>query len=602
MGSMLHFLGVNIEESFDNLNLTHPDLVESVHRQYVAAGAELIETNTFSANRNQLGRAGLVESAREINLAGARLARQCASSNVYVAGSVGPLGKSLEADSQLRASEQAEAFREQIEALVEGNVDLILLETFSDLDEISIAFRAARELCDLPVICQMAFTNELHTLAGVSALDALRTLEMLGADVVGGNCGAGPNALVKVMENIAGETDLPLSAFPNASYPQYADGRYFFVGDPEYLADGAARLAETGANLIGGCCGTTPAHIRAMAQRLAYRFVRPRRKLVSVAVAEQETVAPAEPQLPDFLQKVGREPVVIVELDPPRGLVWQPLVEGAKTLAQAGTDAISVAENSLASIRMSSMVMGHFIQRDAGIPAIVHITCRDRNLLGQQSELMGASELGIRYVLAITGDPVSMGGVLGATSVYDTNSFGLIEMLTQLNRGESVTGRSLGRRADFIVAGGFNPNVRKLEGEVKRLSKKVERGATFALTQPVYDAAKVPEIYDQTSHLGIPIFLGVLPLYSARNCEFLHNEVPGIRIPDGVRKRMVEASEGDAWKVGIEICAQFIGDVLNMVPGVYIVPPFGRHEMALPLVKLVKSGVPTGAVKGSPLR
>jgi len=589
MGSMLHSLGVHAEECFENLNLTRPELVERVHREYICAGAQLIETNTFAANRYRLARAGLGDKVREINLAGVRLARRCAPREVFVAGAVGPLGKSADGDSQPAIAEQAAAFREQVEALAEGGVDVIILETFSDLGEITIALQAVRESCDLPVVCQMAFTNELRTFGGISALEALRALDALGADVIGGNCGAGPNALVKVIESIAGETDRPLSAFPNASLPQYADGRYLFVGDPDYLGESALRLAEAGANLIGGCCGTTPAHIQAMAQRLTNRSLRPRRKRVAVIPPAPRAETPPPSPLPDFLAKVGKEKVIIVELDPPRGLVWQPVVEGARLLAQAGADAISVAENSLASIRLSSVVMGHFVQEEAHLPAIVHITCRDRNLLGQQSELMGAHELGIRYILAITGDPVSMGGVLGATSVYDTNSFGLIEMLKQLNNGESITGSPLGRPTEFIIGCGFNPNARKLEVEVKRLAKKVERGATFALTQPVFDADLVPRIYELTAFLEIPIFLGVLPLYNARNCEFLHNEVPGIRIPQTVRERMAAAAPEEAWKVGVEICAELIEKVLDLVPGVYIVPPFGRYKSALPLVTSVRT-------------
>lgn len=588
MGSMLHSLGIPADASFDSLNLTQPDLVSRVHRDYVAAGAQLIETNTFSANRNKLATYGKDDQVREINLAGARLARESSPDGTWIAGSVGPLGKSLSLERQWSEAEQLESFWEQITALAEGEVDLIVLETFSDLEEIKVALRAARTACGLPVVCQMAFTNELRTMAGVGALQAFRALEGAEADVVGGNCGAGPSALLKVMEQISGTTTL-LSAFPNASYPQYEDGRYFFVGSPDYLAASAERLVNVGVNLIGGCCGTTPDHIRAIAERLQNRKPATRQMRIAVRVAESPTAAePVVPRPVNFLDKVGKEPVCIVELDPPRGLVWEPIVRGAKKLAEAGTDAISVAENSLASIRMSSMVMGHFIQRDAGVPAIVHCTCRDRNLLGQQSELMGASALGIRFILAITGDPVSMGGVLGATSVYDTNSFGLIEMLSKLNEGENVAGSPLGENADFTIGAGFNPNVRNLDVEIKRLTKKVANGATFAMTQPVFDAHRVPLIYEKTAHLGIPVFLGVLPLYSARNTEFLHNEVPGIRIPDIVRERMRDAPVEDAYKVGIEIAAELIENVLEFTPGIYIIPPFAKHELALPLVEVVK--------------
>ncbi|MBI3921126.1 MAG: bifunctional homocysteine S-methyltransferase/methylenetetrahydrofolate reductase [Armatimonadetes bacterium] len=588
MGSMLHSLGIPAEASFESLNLSQPDLVAKVHEEYVAAGAQLIETNTFGANRNKLASYGQEDQTREINLAGARLARGKASAGILVAGSVGPLGKTLKLERQLTDSEQLDSFREQITALAEGGVDLVMLETFSDLDEIALALRATRAVCDLPVVCQMAFTNELRTMGGVGASQALRALEEAGAEVVGGNCGAGPRALIKVIEQISGTTNKPLSAFPNASYPRYEEGRYFFVGSAQYLADSAEQLANLGVNLIGGCCGTTPDHIRAMAQRLRDRTPAARPQPVRVSVAEVTTAEPDAPGHANFLDKVGKETVCIVELDPPRGLLWGPVVEGARKLAEAGTDAISVAENSLASIRMSSMVVGHFIQRDAGLPAIVHCTCRDRNLIGQQSELMGASALGIRLLLAITGDPVSMGGVLGATSVYDTNSFGLIDMISKLNQGENLAGSPLGRRTDFIIGAGFNPNVRKMEVEIKRLAKKVANGAVFAMTQPVFNAERVRSMYERTAHLGIPIFLGVLPLYSARNTEFLHNEVPGIRIPDEVRQRMREASPDEASKTGIEIAAELIVEVLDVAPGIYIIPPFSKHELALPLVEVVK--------------
>jgi len=588
MGSYLHAQGVPLETRFEALNLSNPALVRRVHSDYIAAGARFIETNTFGANRNKLSAAQLGDQTRSINLAGVRLAREVAPADVFVFGSVGPLGKSNLGDEYDKES----IFREQIAALAEGGVDGFILETFTDLDELLIALRVARRVSDLPVIAQMAFYTRGGKASGVDAHRVVRELEAHGADVLGGNCGpSGPLELSKVIKTIAQLTEKPLSAFPNASYPRYVEGRFIYANNADYFAQLALDLVDAGVNLIGGCCGTTPEHIWTIAQRLGER-----RRPATRLLLPPERREPAPPRRkrtrlevvapPNFLTANTHPVNIIVEVDPPRGLNVQKAIRVSATLRELGANAVSIAENQLASVRMSSFALSHLIQQETGITAICHCTCRDRNLLGQQSELMGAAVLGIRHILAITGDPISLDGT-GGTSVFDTNSFGLIELLARLNRGENMRGESIGRATEFVIGAGVNPNRSRMEGEIRRLEKKAALGATFAMTQPPASREMIFELREMTRHIPAEVFVGILPLVSYRNAEFLHNEVPGIRLADDIRERMRLAS--DPIREGITIAQEHIDATMEAgFRGIYIIPMLGKYEMAFELVRYIR--------------
>ena len=590
MGTMLQARGVPWNANFDLLNLTHPEVVSAIHAAYAGAGAQVVETNTFGGNRNKLGRVGEADKVREANLAGARLAREAVPDRVYVAGAMGPFGRVDAEAGEVTGGEMEAAFREQAEALLEGGVDLLILETFSDLGELKTALTVVKSLdTEVPVICQMAFADRLRTMGGVDAIRAVADLERMGADVIGGNCGSGPAGLIRVIERAGGTTKGLLSAFPNASFPEYVDGRYLYLAEPGYLAESAARMAASGANLIGGCCGTTPDHIRLISERIGRRrpairgvspYVPPRRRRVLRKVSP--------PSIPNFLDRAGKPPLTIVELKPPRGTGFEGVLKWAGRLAEAGADLFSLVENSLAVVLMSPFAHGHIVQQETGVPVIIHCTCRDRNVMGQQSELLGAHALGIRAILALTGDPASMGEEMGSSSVYDTNSQGLIELIAAMNRGLNRAGNPIQGATSFLIGGAFNPNSARMEPQVRRLEKKVARGAQFAMTQPVFDQTILDEMYRRTVYLNIPVFAGIMPLVSGKNAEFLHNEVPGIRIPDTVRRRMAEAGPRGT-EEGLAVAAELIDGAAGTAPGFYLMPQLNKYDMALELVKHVKA-------------
>jgi len=586
IGTMLYAKGVSLDANVEHLNLVKPELVLELHREYLAAGARVIETNTFGANWTKLAAIGLEKREREINLRGARLAREAAEgSDAFVAGSLGPLVRVKGDERELSPAETTEIFRRQALALAEGGVDLLVLETFTDLGQILCALAAARET-ELPIVANMAFLENGRLAGGADVERAVLELAAAGADVVGANCGAGPLEVLGTIRRMARATALPIAAYPNSGFPEYVNGRHVYRTTPDYFAERAAEMVAAGAALVGGCCGTTPEHIRRLAERLA--GLRPgARSVVAPAVPAQERreeVAEAE----GFLARWGKEPVVTVELDPPKGLDCGKIVEGSRALKAAGADAINIAENPLARIRMGNIALGHLIQREVGIEVIVHVTCRDRNLLGLQSDLMGASLLGIRSILAVTGDPARIGEQAGATSVYDLNSFTLIKLLADLNAGVNALGNPLGRGTGFTIGCAFNPNSQRMEVQAERLAKKVANGARFVQTQPLYDLARLDEMLERTASLKVPVLPGILPLVSERNCEFLHNEVPGIVIPDDIRARMQGKEKEEGVREGLAIAREFIDAARDRVGGFYLIPPFGRYEIAVELVRHIK--------------
>ncbi|WP_316347290.1 bifunctional homocysteine S-methyltransferase/methylenetetrahydrofolate reductase [Desulfuromonas acetoxidans] len=591
MGTQLYSRGVPADSCFERLNLTRPELVTSVHEAYVKAGAQLLETNTFTANGVRLGGVGLDGQVRQINEAGARLARKAIGSGreCFVAGSVGPLG-SRDSEETHSVDDQKSLFREQMTGLVNGGVDLLLLETFASLAELQLAASVAVEF-GLPVIAQMAFFAEGRTREGLDGGQFVAALKS-DVDVVGANCGVGPHEMLQLVRQMVAATSGPVSAFANSGFPQYVNGRHVYLATPDYFAARGLEMVEAGAGLVGGCCGTTPEHIAALTaqiqgvkpSRVAVPHPVERRKPVAVEVGEsrQTTVSP-------LLDPARKTVPITVELDPPRGLDCSLTIERAKLLAQNGVDAINLAENPLARIRMGNLALAAKIQDATGIPVIAHVTCRDRNLIGLHSDLMGAHLLGLRHILAVTGDPVSVGETSGATSVFDLNSVGLLDLLSHLNQGRNMLGADLGEGTGFCLGAAFNPNVTHLQGQVNKLKKKLAAGAQFFQTQPVYSSTVFQDMVQALQDVSAPVFLGLLPLVSERNAEFLHNEVPGITLPDEVRKRMRGTVGDSGVAAGMGIASELVRSCAPQADGYYIMPPFGKVDLALQLIEIIKA-------------
>ncbi len=594
MGTLLYSRGVPLDANFEHLNLVRPDLVRQVHADYARAGAGLLETNTFGANALRLAAVGLEHRTVDINRAGARLAREVAGPERLVAGSVGPLIAPRGERGELPESQKRAIFRQQMLALAEAGVDLFLLETFAGLGDLELALDEAARV-GLPAVAQMAFLEEGRTREGVSAEEAARRLSAAGAAALGANCGSGPRELLKVLRRLAAVSPLPLAAFPNSGFPQYLDGRYIYLATPEYFAAAGRDLVAAGATLVGGCCGTTPEHIAALAAALA--GVRPAPRPHPVPVPAPSAGPPGVATAPTaaagrgWLERRPGGPVVTVELDPPRGFDCDKILDGARRLAAAGVDAISLAENPLARIRMGNLALAREIQEQTGVEVIVHVTCRDRNLIGLHSELMGAHLLGIRTILAVTGDPVAVGGESGATSVFDLNSIGLLELLAALNGGRNLLGADLGGCSEFLLGAAFNPNLPNIDGQLRRLEKKLAAGARFVQTQPVYSTAVLDRLLVRTADYGVPVLVGLLPLVSERNAEFLHNEVPGILLPEEVRRRMRGKSGADGVAEGMAIAGELVAAGAGRVAGWYLMPPFGKVELALELLGRIRGEV-----------
>jgi methionine synthase I (cobalamin-dependent)/5,10-methylenetetrahydrofolate reductase len=579
MGTMLQRLGV--QAPYELANLVQPDAVRQVHRAYIEAGARLIETNTFGANRVKLATHGAGHLVREINLAAVRLAREAAGDvPVIVAGAVGPVGKPLAPIGQIAPQEAGEAFREQIKVLLEAEVDLILLETFTHLDELRIALEQLRSLdSEIPVIAQKAFIEDGETLAAGLPAQVARTLEEWGVDVIGANCVVGPQRMVGILQAMASATSLPLSVMPTPGLPQYQRGEVTFEAQPDYFAQYGEQFARIGVNVVGGCCGTTPAHIRAVAERL--RGVKPRARRVPARVKEAvkpEELPRAEPS--QLAGKLGRKYVIAVELDLPRGLDVTKVLDGALSLKEHGVDVIDISDGARARLRMNPIAISHLIQEQVGIEVMMHFACRDRNLLAIQADLLGAHALGIRNILAITGDPALIGDYPTATSVFDIDAIGLVRILRRFNEGVDLAGNSIGMRTAFTIAVAYNPLAYDQHTEDERLKRKAAEGAHLVYTQPIFDIAVLERAAEAASRVGLPLLVGVLPLRSARHADFMHHEVPGVWIPDPIRKRLAELDDADARRYGLDVAKEFALQAQKVSQGIYLMPPFGNHKVA----------------------
>jgi homocysteine S-methyltransferase len=595
MGTQLYAQGVPIERCFDELNLLQPDLVQAIHRAYIAAGAEVIETNTFAANRIRLATYGLERRVRDINFRGVKLAREArevSGEPVFLAGSVSSIGQPLAPVGTITPDEARAIFIEQIEALLEAGVDLLVLETFSSPVELREAVRAARSVsADLPIIAQVSVDEDGNTLAGATPADVVNALADLHVDALGVNCGSGPQAALDAIIQMRPLTNTPLSAVPNAGHPTTQGGRQLYVSTPEYFADYARRFAEAGASIIGGCCGTTPAHIAAMravlprAGAAAVTVVKPSQIRARPADDRGEVSEPVAQEGSPLARKVrAGEFVISVEVDPPRGINPNKMLQGAKLLKEAGVDCVDVGDSPMARVRMSCIAFAALCEQRIGVETLIHFTTRDRNLMALQSELLGAHALGIRNVIALTGDPPQAGSYPTATGVWDVKSPGFIRIIKQLNQGVDWAGNSIGRPTDFLVACAVNPMGDDLEYELDWYHQKVEAGADFAITQPLYNMEQLERFFDRVPNPKIPTIVEIMPLQSYKHAEFCHNELAGVVIPDEHLVKMKEAGERGI-EVGFQLAHQFLLDVFDKVDGVLLVPSFHRYEMVAELVR-----------------
>jgi homocysteine S-methyltransferase len=591
MGTMLYARGVFVNRCFDELNLSSPALVRSVHEEYLDAGADIVETNTFGAHRFKLGPHGFDQQVRKINREGARLAREAAQGRGLVAGSIGPLGKPLEPLGNIAFDEAVAVYREQAEGLAEGGVDLFAIETIPALDQARAAVTAIRAVSALPITVSMTFTEEGTTFYGDKPEDVVRTLEDWDVTVVGANCSQGPQPMLETVQRMAAVARrLKLSAMPNAGAPAMVDGRYVYLCTPEYMASYARRFIAAGVTVVGGCCGTTPAHIRNLVRSV--RMVQPARQVVTITppVAAKETLPPIprEEKSP-LARNMGKKFVVSVELDPPKGADAGRIMDRAQYCKENEIDAVNVADGPRASARMSAQSLCVLMQTKVGVDTILHYTCRDRNLLGIQSDLLGAYALGLRNILAITGDPPKLGDYPDATAVYDVDSIGLIRIMDHLNHGRDLAGNAIGPPLGIHIGCGADPSKPDLEKEVRRLEEKIKAGAEYVMTQPVYDPKTVETFLGMIRHLQVPVLIGILPLYSHKNAEFLHNEVPGMTIPEDIRERMRKAGSGeDAQAEGVRIAQEALLAVRDLVQGAYVMPPFNKVDLAVRVIEVLR--------------
>jgi methionine synthase / methylenetetrahydrofolate reductase(NADPH) len=592
MGTRLYDKGIYINRSYDELNLTSPDLVLEVHSEYVAAGADIIETNSFGATRHHLQAYGLESRLREINIAAAKIARKAAGDKVLVAGAIGPLGLRIEPYGPTSFAEARAMFREQAEALAEGGVDLFVLETFSDLSVIEQAILAVRDVSDLPIVAQMTIQLDLNTTFGATPEVFTKKLDELGADVIGLNCGVGPTHVLSALERMRVVTSKKLSAQPNAGLPRDVQGRQFYMGSPEYMATFAKRFVQAGAKFVGGCCGTTPTHIKLIVDSI--RSISPRQapqafvSEIRTSVAELKPVdvqvVPPE-ERSRWSAKIARgEFVTSVEVLPPKGCDAQKTLESIRLLKDAGVDGVNIPDGPRAQTRMSAQATAVLVEREIGIEAVLHYCCRDRNLLGMMSDLLGAAALGLHNLLLITGDPPKMGPYPDATAVFDIDAIGLTNMVNKLNHGLDLGNNPIGRPTAFSIGVGVNPGAVNMEEEIRRFEWKVEAGAEYAITQPVFDTEQLKRFLKLIEHVRIPIVAGIWPLISYRNAEFMHNEVPGVEVTPEILERMRIASEKSkehARDEGIAIARESLLEVRDVIQGVQVSAPFGNVKYAL---------------------
>jgi len=601
MGTMLYTRGVFINRCFDELNLSQPDLVRSIHQEYAKAGAEILETNTFGASRPRLAAFGMSEKLKDINRAAVRLAREAASvlsagkstDGPFVAGAVGPLGVRIEPLGPTSFAEARQAFREQIDALLEAGVDLLILETFGNLDELREAVAAANEASggEIPVIAQVTIDDFGHLPGGTDTETFTRALDSWQVDAIGLNCSVGPKATLETIERMMQFSSKPMSAMPNAGLPMRIEGRNIYLCSPEYMAQYARRLLWAGVRIIGGCCGTTPDHIKLI--RSETRSLQPEQKKLAITVEQPEAKAQALAPVPMAEKsKLGAKLaagkfVSFVEILPPRGIDASREIDGARRCAEHGIDCINVPDGPRASARMSAQVTCQLIQQQAGIEAVNHFCCRDRNILGIQSELLGTHTVGVRNLICITGDPPRMGAYPDATAVFDVDAIGLVNIVRNLNHGLDIGGNPMGSQTALLIGVGANPGALNLDEEIRRFEWKVEAGAEYVVTQPVFDLDDLERFLRRTEHVRIPVICGIWPLTSYRNAEFMVNELR-VPVPEEFMERMRRVDNAEkAREEGVAIAREMVARVRHLVQGVQLSAPFGRYQMALDVAEAI---------------
>jgi methionine synthase / methylenetetrahydrofolate reductase(NADPH) len=598
VGTLLGERGVGFGHPYARTNLSHQEMVTDIHVDYLRAGADVIETNTFAANRFKLESHDLEERVREVNAEGARLARNAARSvagsgdRALVLGAVGPLGRPLAPVGPVGPKEAKSVFVEQAEALLEGGVDAILLETFTDLSELRLAYEAVEAL-GAPVLAYKTFVEDGETLAEGLPGRAAREISSWGADLTGANCTVGPQRMVEIIGQMADGAG-PVAAFPNPGLPQLVGGHIRFQRDVDHFAEYGVKLAEAGARLVGGCCGTTPAHVRVLSRALRDFRVEGNGARCPLAVVEQPgpTEVSSEP-VSEFAERLRTGFAVTVEVDLPRGNDIGRVVEAARRLKERGVHAIDISDGARARLRMHPVAAARIVQEEAGIEVVAHISCRDRNIIGLQADLLGAAALDVKNILAVTGDPAQIGDYPEATSVFDTDSVGLVHALSKMNRGEDLAGNPIGEPPGFLVGASFNPTAEDLDQEVEKLRRKVEAGAHAFWTQPVFEMGALEDALERIDDDGVCILLGLMPLRSARQAEFLHHEVPGIYIPEQVRRNLAALPPEDAPRYGVEVAQELLAQAQPLVGGAYIMPPASAPDLAGDVLEAIGSRVGT---------
>lgn len=584
MGTELLNRGFSLDFPLEWANVTRPELVKQIHTDYILAGASSIETNTFGANECKLKVFGFENEVERINRSAVRIAKETADDKVYVIGSVGPLGKPVGSGFEIDDRRAKEVYKRQLYFLLDEGVDAIIFETAASTHEVQIAIEALKELNDeIPYIIQFSFTKDLSTIYGEDIYRVIEFLKSTDADIVGLNCGNGPQKTLEALKIFSQNLKGPFSVQPNAGYPQLVQGRLVYSTSAKYFASFVPEYIKLGAKVVGGCCGTTPEHIKAIKEKIK-EFLPSIEVEVVERREEQKAVLKDTPS--ELSQKLGKKFIFTVEISPPKGIELEKTKEGVKLLKEAGADTVNIADSPMARVRISPIALAHILKEELGMESILHFTCRDRNLISLQSELLGAAALGVKNVLALTGDPPSIGDHPQAKPVFDVNSEGLVLILSRLNNGTDYMGNPIGKATNFTIGVALNLNADDLGKEIEKLKHKIENGAHFIETQPIYEPETLERFFEKVDFKLPPILGGILPLRSSRHAEFLHNEVPGITIPDKIRERMRSSKEPA--KEGVEIACEIVEKIKHMVSGIYIMPPFEKYEMAVEIIKNFK--------------
>ncbi len=593
MGTLIYDSGYFFNKCYEELNLSNPDFIYEIHESYIKAGANVIETNTFGANRYKLRNFNLEDKIYDINEQGAKIARRAAGNDVFVAGSIGPLGTYIFTSSDEKRKEAFVYFQEQAKALQKGGVDLFILETFRDLQELKIAISAINDFSDLPIIASISFNEHGQTVFGTDIKTAILELNKENIDIIGTNCSVGPKPMLENLEEILKYAEKPVLAMPNAGFPQIVNDRLFYNTTPEYFAEYAKRFVELGVKCVGGCCGSNQRHIKEIRNALSIKINV--HKIESLQIKEKEKVEKLvfEPIPLEKKSQLGEKLkegkfVFSVEINPPKGSNISRILEMARFFKENGVDVVNIPDGPRASARVSPLAVAYMIQKEIGIEAISHYTCRDKSLIGMQSDLLGADVLGIRNLLIITGDPPKLGAYPDSTGVFDVDSIGLIKIVSNLNIGLDLAGNELKSQTSFLIAAGSNPAALNFDDEVNKTIEKIKNGAELLLTQPVFDVEQFLRFYEKISKYNIRFLVGLLPLLSYKQAEFIHNEIPGMSVPVEIRNKLSEAkSKEDAMEMGFDFTISILHKVKNLVNGAYIMMPSGNHKKALKIIKSI---------------